>query len=117
MKLLIRDFLTLARRITRNMKTHRSIRHDLGSHMVPVPQRKDVKEIRIVSADVECKCCVDLDTAVKGVTMHELGFWLSVKRNKMEAANITLKVHQRNSVTKAVGSETLLECLQFDGHR
>ena len=54
--------------------------------MVPVPQRKDVKEIRVVSADVECKCCIDLDAAVIRVTVHELGIWLSVKRNKMEDA-------------------------------
>jgi hypothetical protein len=36
--------------------------------------------------------------------------------DEVEAAYIALKIYQRNSMAKAVGPETLLKRLQFEGH-
>ena len=85
--------------------------------MVPVPQRKDIKEICVVSADVESEDRIDLEAPVKSVSTHKLGLRLPVNRNKMETADVTFKVYQSNSVAKTVCTETLLERFQFKSHR
>ena len=51
------------------------------------------------------------------VTMYELRFRLSVNGDEAESAHITLKIYQRDPMTKAIGSETLLKRLQFESHR
>lgn len=62
-----------------------------------------------MSTDVVCKGCIGLEASVICVTMHELRFWLSVKGDEMKAANMTVKIYQRNSMTKAVGPKMLLK--------
>jgi hypothetical protein len=84
--------------------------------MIPVPQGKDIKEIRIVPTDVECEGRIDLEASMIRVTMYELRFRLSVNGDEVESAYITFKIYQRNPMTKAVGSETLLKRLQFESH-
>ena len=54
--------------------------------MILVPQREDIKEIRIVSADVECEGRIDLDASVIRETMYELRFRLSVNGDEVETA-------------------------------
>jgi hypothetical protein len=75
--------------------------------MIPVPQREDIKEARIVSTDVKCEGRIELEASMIRVTMYEPRFRLSVNGDEVESAYITLKIYQRNSMTKAVGSETL----------
>ena len=50
------------------------------------------------------------------VAMDDLRFRLSVNRDEVESANITLKVYQRDPMSKAVGSEALLKRLKFESH-
>jgi len=51
------------------------------------------------------------------VTTYELRFLLSVNSYEVESAYTTLKIYQSIYVTRAVGSETLLNRLQYEGHR
>uniref|UniRef100_E6PYM2 Uncharacterized protein n=1 Tax=mine drainage metagenome TaxID=410659 RepID=E6PYM2_9ZZZZ len=85
--------------------------------MILVPQRINIEEVRVVSADVECEGRIDLEASMICVTTYELRFLLSVNSYEVESAYTTLKIYQSIYVTRAVGSETLLNRLQYEGHR